>query len=287
MPTTVPPPDVLGRDLRTEVLLDPQRSLTAPQRSALLAELREVVSTLPGAPLTYGVFSSRGDELEGAVISATRDRRSGRIASFSAMRVIEGDWRGRWTRVVHVGLTVTRPEYRGTGVTWRVSGRTLALLLIKNGLRPYWVSNVSQVPSAIGMFAQGPSEVCRNPLHPDASPSGEHRDVAAFLMQARSAFGVGDEAWLDADRLIIRNSYTGGSDGLKKTWDEVPKHRDHRVNDLCRRELDYERGDDYLQIGRIDLKAAVRCLRAAVRSSLRAHWRTANATLAQLGWTGR
>ena len=57
-------------------------------------------------------------------------------------------------------------------------------------------------------------------------------------------------------RFVITDAYTGGSDALKKTFDEAPKHRDPKYGDFCARELDYGSGDDVLQIGRIDLAAA-------------------------------
>jgi len=69
-------------------------------------------------------------------------------------------------------------------------------------------------------------------------------------------FGVGDEAGFDESRFVITDAYTGGSDALKKSFDEAPKHRDPQYSEFCARELNYERGDDLLQIGRIDLAAA-------------------------------
>lgn len=69
-------------------------------------------------------------------------------------------------------------------------------------------------------------------------------------------FGVGDEAVFDEDRFVITNSYTGGSDDLKKTFDEAPKHRKQHFNDFCSEQLDYDRGDDILQLGKIDLQGA-------------------------------
>jgi len=70
------------------------------------------------------------------------------------------------------------------------------------------------------------------------------------------AIALGAEAGFDEDRMVITNAYTGGSDNLKKTFEQAPKHRDERANELCARELDYARGDDFLQIARLDLAAA-------------------------------
>ena len=85
----------------------------------------------------------------------------------------------------------------------------------------------------------------------------------------RSAFGVGEEAGFDEARFVISDAYTGGSDHLKKTFAVAPKHRHEEFNRFCARELDYDRGDDVLQIGRIDLATSRRYLLNSVpRESL-------------------
>ena len=52
------------------------------------------------------------------------------------------------------------------------------------------------------------------------------------------------------------NYYTGGSDDLKKTLEQCAKHRDPEINEICERELDYDRGDDFVQIGQLSIGAA-------------------------------
>jgi hypothetical protein len=92
-------------------------------------------------------------------------------------------------------------------------------------------------------------------------PSLEHLAIAHQLMrQHRDAFGVGQDASFDEAGFVIRNAYTGGSDHLKKSFDDAAKHRDDEYNTLCRRELDYDRGDDFLQIGQYDMTVVRRCL---------------------------
>jgi hypothetical protein len=72
----------------------------------------------------------------------------------------------------------------------------------------------------------------------------------------RPAFGVGPDAGFDETRFVITNAYTGGSDDLKKRFEDAPKHRDPAFNERMQRELDYDRGDDFLQIGQVNMKAA-------------------------------
>lgn len=82
----------------------------------------------------------------------------------------------------------------------------------------------------------------------------------------RHVFGVGEEAEFDDTRFVIKNAYTGGSDGLKKSFHEAAKHRDDSYNTWCANSLDYGRGDDFLQIGTIDLSAARRYVARSVPS---------------------
>jgi hypothetical protein len=121
------------------------------------------------------------------------------------------------------------------------------------------VSSVTQVPAVVGMVAETFSDVF--PGRPATRRSFQHERLARQIMgRWRHAFGVGDEAEFDADRFVITDAYTGGSDELKKTFEVAAKHRDAVYNDLCAAELDYDRGDDLLQIGQIDMRAAGRYL---------------------------
>jgi hypothetical protein len=137
------------------------------------------------------------------------------------------------------------------------------LLFLRGGLRPFWISNVTQVPSVVGMVSETFSNVWPSPRAPSrrafAHQTFAHQTLARQMMaRHRAAFGVGDDAEFDEAASIIRNAYTGGSDDLKKTFADAPKHRDIIYNDWCRDHLDYVRGDDVLQIARMDVAAARR-----------------------------
>ena len=48
-----------------------------------------------------------------------------------------------------------------------------------------------------------------------------------------------DTGLFDEERFVITDAYTGGSDNLKKSFAEAPKHRAPLYNEMCERELDY------------------------------------------------
>jgi hypothetical protein len=134
---------------------------------------------------------------------------------------------------------------------------TTLSLFARDGLRPKWISNVTQVPAVFGMVCETFSDVFPAPT--PTRQSFAHLQLARGIMRDhRHVFGVGDEAGFDEGRFVISNAYTGGSDALKKTFEAASKHRDEQYNAFCVRELDYARGDDVLQIGRIDLAGARR-----------------------------
>jgi len=111
------------------------------------------------------------------------------------------------------------------------------------------------------MAAETFSDVFPSP-RPGVRRSFDHLTLARQIMaRHRAAFGVGPEAGFDEARFVITNAYTGGSDALKKTFAQAAPHRMEAYNAFCRDQLDYGRGDDLIQIGRIDMAAAGRYLR--------------------------
>ncbi|GLH80925.1 hypothetical protein SSBR45G_58340 [Bradyrhizobium sp. SSBR45G] len=248
-------------DFRTRIVESPGTILDDAALVALVADLRSIAGkTLPAGDLTYGIFSGRREALARAIITLVSDAASGRPIAFNALAVMQVARDGEAQQVIHLGLVMVDPEARGKGLSGVLYGLTTLLLFIRDGLRPKWISNVTQVPAVAGMVCETFSDVYPSP-QPEARASFDHLQLARGIMRAhRAVFGVGDEAGFDEARFVITNAYTGGSDALKKTYDEAPKHRDDVYNGFCARELDYVRGDDLLQLGRIDLAAARRYL---------------------------
>lgn len=259
----------LHRQVRTRVIERPGLWMTADEQAALVADLRGVVGDGIGAELDYSVLSGDRERLSQAVITLLHDRSSGALVAFNALTFMPVQLRGRDAKVLHLGLVMVDPAYRAKGMSWILYGLTCLLIFFRRGMRPLWISNVTQVPSIIGKVAESFDTAWPNPLL-ESRRSFEHLTIARQIMQQhRHVFGVGADAGFDEERFVITNAYTGGSDNLKKTWEQAPRHRDGRVNALCERELDYARGDDFLQLAKFDLSAARRfLLREVPRHSL-------------------
>ena len=223
---------------------------------SLLAELRAVVARTLAQGLDYGVLTGDAERLRQAVVTILYDRPSGAPIAFNALAAMPVELRGRPIEVLHLGLVMVDPGFRTQGLSWVLYGLTCILLFFRKGLRPIWISNVTQVPAVVGKVAEGFMSAFPNPFAA-VRPTFDYLSIAREIMRKhRHVFGVGAEAGFDERRFVITNAYTGGSDNLKKTFAEAPKHRDERADELCRRELDYDRGDDFLQLARLDLASA-------------------------------
>jgi hypothetical protein len=222
----------------------------APEALAqILADVRTVIYSSLRQELRYGFLSGEKHFLNRAIIALLYEKKNGRPIAFNAMSLMDIELNGRRVPVLHVGLVMVVPEYRHYGLTRILAGANCALVLVRNCLRPLWISNVTQVPSAVGMTIDGFANVFPRPDR-QSPPGVSHLLVAGEIMRKhRGVFGVGEDASFDTERFVISNAYTGGSDNLKKRFSEAPKHRDEEVNQMCCERLNFERGDDFLMIG--------------------------------------
>jgi hypothetical protein len=241
---------------RVRIMERPGRWMPAPALDALVADLQRVVRVAtPAGSLDYGAASGDRDRLDSAVVTIVYDR-AGAPVAFNALTLIPCELRGRPVDVLHLGLVMVDPDHRAGGLSGVLYGLTAFLLFARNRLRPLWVSSVTQVPAVFGMVSEAFDSV-----YPTSDPSRrqsyDHLHLARQIMaRHRHVFGVGDDAEYDEARAIIRNAYTGGSDNLRKSFGDAPKHRHDIHNETCRAALDYDRGDDFLQLGQVTLRAA-------------------------------
>jgi GNAT superfamily N-acetyltransferase len=249
----------------TRIVESPGLSLPRDELDALVAQLHMVAAkTLPQESLTYGVFSGEPERLARAVITLITDEDSGQPIAFNALSVLDVALDGEQIAVTHLGLVMVDPDVRGQGLSWVLYGLTALVLFVRDGLRPKWISNVTQVPAVVGMVSDTFSDVYPSPQR-GSRQSFAHLQLARGIMaRHRAVFGVGPDAGFDEVRFVITDAYAGGSEALKKTFEVAPKHRNAIYNEFCARELDYIRGDDVLQIGRIDLAGARRYLMSEV-----------------------
>lgn len=246
--------------VRVRIVERPGLWMGEEEQRALVADLRQVVTRLGKGDLDYGVVSGDPERLRNSVITLLYAIGEERPFAFNALPVLDCTLRGKPIPVYHFGLGVIDPAYRGEGLSFVLYIFTILLLFVRNQLRPIWISNVTQVPAVFGLCCEFLDNLYPNPQSQQRR-TFTHSCLAKEIMEKhRSAFGTGEDAWFDAERFVICNSYTGGSDNLKKSYAECAHHRRPIYNDACLRELDYARGDDFLQLGQLNLNLFLRAI---------------------------
>lgn len=258
-----------NREVIIRVVEFPGRWMTAAQLDGLLAEMRHIVRRGIGKDLDYGILTGDPERLRQGIVTILYDKATGAPIAFNALSAMPLELKGRPIEAIHLGLVMVDPGYRTQGLSWVLYGLTCILIFFRRGLRPIWISNVTQVPAIIGKVAEAFLTAYPNPFE-ETRRSFEHINVARDIMRKhRIVFGVGPGAGFDEENFVITDAYTGGSDNLKKTFEQAPKHRDERANALCSDKLNYDRGDDFLQLARLDLASARKYLmREVPRDSL-------------------
>lgn len=196
----------------------------------------------------YGVLTGERDDLSKRLLTIAYNRKTNKPLGFSAQIFLDLKDKSFKERILHLGLIFVDESTRGKNISYLLSVFPNLLIIVKNGFRDIWVSNVSQVPAVVGLVDQNYSRVY--PTIKSEKQSFRHRKLSSLMVRDHHySFGVGPDADFDNRNQVIMNAYTGGSDNLKKKFEEAPKHRIDAYNQLCESLLDYERGDDFLQLG--------------------------------------
>jgi hypothetical protein len=231
-------------------------------------DLRSVYArAMAGTVAEYGALRGERADMARRVISIIRDA-DGRALAFCAQARLRVKFGNVIEDVIHLGLVSIDPDYHRRGLQGVLYALPVIYLFFLEGMARLYFTNVTQVPAIIGQcedyfFDVYPSSKAH------AHQQFHHRRIATTVYeQYRSVFGVGDDSVLLPETQIIRNAYTGGSDLLKKTFAQCAQHRREAVNELCRQQLDYDRGDDFIQVGWMDYLAGLSFFEAHGGTSL-------------------
>jgi hypothetical protein len=245
-----------------EIHFFPSRFLGPDELARFHDDIVTIASNAVSAPPSYGIFSSDPHRYDHRIITIIRERKTGRPVACSAMAHFKVDG-GRARRaaqdVFHLGLILIDKAYQRKNLQFQLYAYANIVIWALNFFRPVWISSVSAVPAIIGAVAQNYHKVYPNYAVEGPAPE-PHRAIARSLLSKRKDFGTGDQAVFDADRFIIRNSFDDSSLSLKSSYEAVAKFRDQRCNSYCRERIDYERGDELLQIGQIHVSSVLRAV---------------------------
>ena len=195
-----------------------------------------------------------------AIITLISDGTTGTTAGIQCL-VDDGRRTRRRTDAGHASWSrhgQSRRSWTGTFMVGAVSPDRPGFALA-DSLSP---QNGSRMSRRSRLCAAWSARRSRTSTHTRPPAPAEFRPFTWCLVMGKSiappVFGVGPEADSTRRHFVIRNAYTGGSDNLKKSFESAQKHRATVYNEFCGKVLDYDRGDDVIQIGIMDLRVCSR-----------------------------
>lgn len=230
--------------------------MAEPVLRRLRGDIESVTVARLGALPSYGIFLPGREAWSTRVVTCLYDR-DHRPVAFSTLVYFGLVLDGRIHPVYQLGLVVASGRSPQRTIIPLYS-YPLAYVLALRGFRQFWVAQASMIPNLIGFVAETFVDVYPHYRHHRAPPRLV-RSIAQLLVSAHGdEFGAGPESRFDPSTFAVSRCYDGPAELLRKSWEEVTKHRDPRCNELCRRALDYDRGDDLLLIGRVNLAMLLR-----------------------------
>lgn len=216
-------------------------------RQTLYAVARYRLDPLP----EYGIFLPGRESFRNRIVTVAYEDE--RPVAFGAMVWLPLRIRAVAQDVLHLGLVVTTPNRLSPNLLWQMYYFPVFYVVLRRFPRPFWISCVSLEPSVIGAVSDHfPSSL---PNYRDHRPSnGVRTAIARTLVRDHGhEFGAGEDAVLDEETLVIQGSCRGPSEALRTSYRRAAKYPVRACNEWCRDLLDYERGDELLQLGRADL----------------------------------
>lgn len=235
--------------LNLEVIFYPGKTNTLSENEKLVKELKEVAALCFDELPYYQVLTGEKVELDRAVISTARNDKGELLGFCSALILpIEG-----FGNVFHTGLTCVHPKARGLKLTHKLTSKLLTKYLVKESLfSETWITNCACVLSSIGNVALYFEDVYPSPYGPIA-PSMSHIKIANGISKHyRDQIAINETANFNLDNFVFESSVEGTL-FLKDEEDKRFHHRNNQLNDYYKNLLDFERGDEVLQVGKVSL----------------------------------
>lgn len=235
--------------LKYDVLVYPGIYLSKDELAKLTEELRDVSSKCFDDIPYYQVLTGKRDEFQRAIICTARNA-EGKLVGFCSSLVLDIESIGT---ALHLGLTCVDPIARGKKLTHKLMNKLLVkYLLMESPINGVWITNCACVLSSLGNVALYFEDIYPSPFGKKA-PSPTHLKIAQGISKShRSAIAINYDAKFNSETFVFEGSV---SDSVfeKSEADTKYYHRNRDITNYYKDILNFERGDEVLQIGRISL----------------------------------
>jgi hypothetical protein len=220
----------------------------------LVKKLREVAGTCFDEVPPYQVMTGTRQELSDKVLSVAW-RPDNRIAGFCSTVLLPVKNVGE---VLHLGLTCVRPEDRSSGLTHLLTKKAVAGYLVRHKpLGRLWVSNCAAVLSSLGNVVLHFENVYPSPMAHVKPTANHHRIARAIADDYRDKIFIHSNSVFDERRFVFHGSVKD-TVFQKAEEDKRFHHRNGILNGYYRNLMDFDNGDEVLQIGYVSTLTTVK-----------------------------
>ncbi len=230
---------------RIQFLYKPGLQLSERDARSIIGKIRATAATCFDEVPEYQVMKGGKKELSDKIL-AIAWKSDGTIAGFCSTLELDVKEVGK---VLHLGLTCVRPECRSAGLTSILTKKAVVGYLLRNRLiGKLWITNCAAVLSSLGSVSLNFEGVYPSPFDKPI-PTKKHRDIAeAIDRYYRESIFINDYAVFDRNAFVFRKS-VHNTMFQKKAEDERYHHRMEHINGFYRRLMNFEEGDEVLQVG--------------------------------------
>ncbi len=238
---------------RYKVYYFPGKYMTESEKKEFVEELRETAATCFEEIPEYQAMQSKGS-LDDKVI-AVAWRKDGKMGGFCSTIILNVEGVGA---VQHLGLTCVRPEDRSNGLTHILTHKAVAYYLMRHKpiIGKHWVSNCAAVLSSLVNVSLHFENVYPSPY--PIKMTHEYKKIAeAIDKYYREEIYINKDAKFDPDNFVFRGSVKG-TVFQKSEKDTNFYHRNRFYNDYYKDRMEFENGDEVLQVGYASTVAAIK-----------------------------
>lgn len=214
-----------------------------------VGEMRDVAKTCLSELPMYQCLSGDRKTLSRNLIVQARDKKTNELVAFCSGILFNLNDK---ENVLHLGLTCVKPDYRGLKLTHKLTSRMIKGYFMEFSIfKPVWISNLACVLSSLGNVAKYFEQVYPSPFM--SYPKKKHMEIAKMINSTyRHDMFIPKEVKFNPVSFVFEGSVKGNQ-FEKSESDSQYFHRDLFINNFYQRAIDFNRGDEVLQIGKVSI----------------------------------
>lgn len=234
----------------------PGLNLPTEAKEHLQAECRKIAAMCFEEIPNYQCLEQDPHALDDKVITVAQSP-DGSIAGFCSAVLLPIEGVGN---ILHLGLTCVDPSARGHHLTHKLTSKLLTQYLLRyKPIGKLWISNVACVLSSLGNVALNFDNVFPSPLSAPV-PDEKHLVIASAISKHhRKIMAISEDARFCPHTFVFQGSVKD-TVFQKGESDRQYHHRDKGLNQFYTGLMEFERGDEVLQVGTVSLASLIRYL---------------------------